>query len=70
MKITVNGEKMDVGDNLSVQAILDALKLSEERVAVELNRAIVERESFRSSILREGDRVEIIGFVGGGNENR
>ncbi len=66
MKIVVNGETMVVPDHISLQGMLDSLKMSPDRVAVELNRSIVDRDAFGSSMLSEGDRVEIIGFVGGG----
>ncbi len=66
MRITVNGETREVTEGQSVAALLSALDIQAERVAVELNLKIVDRQAFTGTSLNDGDRVEVIGFIGGG----
>lgn len=66
MQITVNGEARAVTEGQSVTALLADLGIQAERVAVEVNLTIVERRAFTDTALRDGDRVEVIGFIGGG----
>jgi thiamine biosynthesis protein ThiS len=66
IRITVNGEAREVPLATSVAALLDLLALPGKRVAVERNQEIVSRGRFAEEILADGDRVEIVQFVGGG----
>ncbi|HEV2730488.1 MAG TPA: sulfur carrier protein ThiS [Terriglobales bacterium] len=66
MRIQINGEGRDCLDSLSVASLLEQLGMKRDRVAVELNRAIVPREKWDETGLSEGDRLEIVHFVGGG----
>jgi sulfur carrier protein len=66
MNLVVNGEIVDVPEGASVQALVDSLPLSEKRVAVELNGTVVRRSDWGSFRLNDGDKVEIVHFVGGG----
>jgi thiamine biosynthesis protein ThiS len=66
MTITLNGEQREIRDSLTVMALLDELGIQKERVAVELNLEIVPRGRFTETPLKDGDRVEIVNFVGGG----
>jgi len=66
MKIHINGEVREVFEGLPVIALLAELGVQKERVAVELNLDIVPKGRFADTILKDGDRVEIISFVGGG----
>lgn len=66
MKIMVNGQEKDVPQGLSVLDLLGILGLRVDRVAVELNRSILPKESYSAGALKEGDALEIVGFVGGG----
>ena len=67
MRIHVNGEIQEVREKLSLQDLISDLKLSPERVAIELNRNVIRRANWPTTILKEHDRVEIVHFVGGGN---
>ena len=67
MNIYLNGEPREVPDNLSLAALIDWLKLPADRVAVELNREIASRSRWAESIVRPGDRLEVVHFVGGGS---
>ena len=64
--IQVNGEARGVSDGQTVAALLHELDIRVDRVAVELNLEILDRGDFDSRGLREGDRVEILSFIGGG----
>ena len=66
MRIRVNGEDKEIADGLSVAGLLDALQIRAGRVVVELNRDIVRRDVHVSTLLKEGDNLEIVQFVGGG----
>jgi sulfur carrier protein len=66
MQVVINGEGREIPDNLSIEELLRHLKLRTERVAVERNREIVKRERWGAVQLQEGDRLEIVHFVGGG----
>jgi thiamine biosynthesis protein ThiS len=70
MRITLNGEPREVGDGHSVASLLADLGIPAERVAVELNLAVVDRQTFPGTPLRDGDRVEVIGFIGGGEDTQ
>ena len=66
MNLFVNGEATEAPDSVTVAAFLEGMGLPQKGVAVERNREIVPRSSFGSTILAEGDRIEIVQFVGGG----
>ncbi len=66
MRVAVNGEPREIAAGTTVEGLLSLLALSPSRVAVERNRAIVRRADFGSVSLEEGDRLEIVTFVGGG----
>jgi len=66
VKLFVNGEATTAPDSVTVAAFLEGMGLPQKGVAVERNREIVPRSSFGSTILAEGDRIEIVQFVGGG----
>lgn len=65
--IQVNGESKDVPENLTLIALLDWLKLPADRVAVERNLEIVGRNQWSGTVIQQGDRLEVVHFVGGGN---
>jgi thiamine biosynthesis protein ThiS len=66
MEILVNGEPHTLGDPACVGDLLRELAIPSARVAVEVNEEIVARETFTTRSLANGDRVEIVHFVGGG----
>jgi len=66
MQIQVNGERHELRDESLLSDLLKELSLALERVAVELNSQVVRRKEWPNTILRDGDRVEIVHFVGGG----
>ena len=66
MQIQVNGERHELRDESLLSDLLKELSLALERVAVELNHQVVRRNEWPNTNLKEGDRVEIVHFVGGG----
>ncbi len=66
MLVQINGERKEIENGISVAQLLDALGIRAGRVVVELNRDIVARGAHAETILKEGDAVEIVHFVGGG----
>ncbi|MBY0493546.1 MAG: sulfur carrier protein ThiS [Cyanobacteria bacterium] len=66
MTIKLNGDPHDIPEPLSVSALLEQLEIDARRVAVELNTAVVRKTEYDSSVIKEGDEVEIVNFVGGG----
>jgi sulfur carrier protein len=67
MKLQINGEDRDFSDSpLTLAALVEILGMKADRVAVELNRDIVPRDRWAQTTLSEGDRLEVVHFVGGG----
>ncbi len=65
--IHVNGESRAWRSGATVAELLQDLDIRTERVAVELNLEILDRAVFDHRLLNDGDRVEILGFIGGGS---
>jgi len=64
--ITLNGDPYAVDGDLRLVALLERLKMRQGRVAVEINREIIPKASYPATMIKPGDNVEIINFVGGG----
>lgn len=65
--IHVNGEARTWRSGATVAELLQDLDIRTERVAVELNLEILDRATFDQRSLKDGDRIEILGFIGGGS---
>lgn len=66
MDVMVNGKPMQLADGLTAAGLLEQLQVRPERVVVEVNLTILKREQLPATILKAGDQVEIVHFVGGG----
>ena len=66
MTITLNGERFELSQPMTVDALLASLEIDPRRVAVEHNLSIVKRQRYPEVIVDDGDTVEIVNFVGGG----
>jgi sulfur carrier protein len=64
--ITLNGEQHELPAPVTVSELLSRLQIDARRVAVELNLTVLKRTTFDSTVVHEGDEVEIVNFVGGG----
>lgn len=66
MNLLINGEKKQVENVLTIEDLIKVLELSSERLAVELNLKVIRRTDWQEIKLTDGDKLEIIHFVGGG----
>jgi len=67
LNVTVNGEARELSGAMSIRAMLTALGLDPKKIAVERNLEIVPRSTYDSVMVADGDRFEIVHFIGGGN---
>ena len=70
MKITLNGDPFELPAPLTVSELLDQLRIDARRVADEHNLVVLKRAAYVTTQLAEGDQVEIVNFVGGGESFR
>jgi sulfur carrier protein len=66
MQVRLNGELREIPDDLTIAGLLAHLGVKAQRVAVELNEAVVTKDRYEAQRLDPGDSVEIVAFVGGG----
>tara|TARA_B100000700_G_scaffold166527_1_gene184060 strand:+ start:79 stop:297 length:219 start_codon:yes stop_codon:yes gene_type:complete len=66
IKIKVNGKSTIIGDNLSLFRYIKKLKVPITKVAIELNREIMDKNRLSKIKLKNNDRIEIVHFIGGG----
>ena len=66
MTLQINGEAREFPDGLTLSALVEQLGMKGDRVAIELNREIASRDRWATIELHDGDRLEIVHFVGGG----
>ncbi len=67
--IHLNGKTQESPQGMTLSSLVEFLKLPGDRVAVELNLEIVPRRAWDQTVLRTGDRLEVVHFVGGGLES-
>ena len=66
MKLIINGEEREFDNSFSIEQILDTLQIRDKAMAVAVNMEIVKKENWNKFIPKDGDRIEILHFVGGG----
>lgn len=66
MWITLNGERREIPDGTTAEALVRIVGVPPEAALVERNRAVIPRAEIASTILAEGDEIELVRFVGGG----
>jgi len=66
VEIRVNGDRVEVAEPLTIFELLSRFDIDPRRVAVEHNLTVLKRDSFGDTLVRDGDEVEIVNFVGGG----
>jgi sulfur carrier protein len=66
MTLTINGEARAVGDLRDLAALVTSLGLDPRKVAIERNLEIVPRSAYSATPIADGDRIEIVHFIGGG----
>jgi thiamine biosynthesis protein ThiS len=66
LQITLNGDAHEVAGPMTVTELLVQLDIDARRVAVEHNLVVLKRQAFDTTVVRDGDSVEVVNFVGGG----
>lgn len=66
MLVQLNGESREVRDQATLDDLVSELSLQPARIAIEVNKDVVRRGKWAETVLAEGDRIEIVHFVGGG----
>lgn len=66
LRVQVNGENRNVADHSTLSDLVDELSLAPARIAIELNGEVIRRNNWTETVLSEGDRLEVVHFVGGG----
>jgi thiamine biosynthesis protein ThiS len=70
VRVQINGEIRELPGELTLSELISELALVPERLAIEVNREVVRRARWGVTMLRDGDQVEIVHFVGGGSSSR
>ncbi len=65
-KIQLNGKKLKIQLNLSIMDLLKKYKLNDNKIAIELNGAILPKNKYKDRKLKNKDKIEIVQFIGGG----
>ena len=65
-KIQLNGDSYEINDGTNLNELLNKLKIEKNKVAIEVNGVIVEKNKYPNLILNKNDKVEIVQFIGGG----
>ena len=66
MQVTVNGKPMELRDGLTIDGLLEQLAVKRQFTAVALNREVTPKSDYAITVLREGDKIEIVRPMGGG----
>lgn len=66
INIYLNGEAREIPAETQLDRLLELFSLPSQRVAVELNKAVVRRTDWPQTVITEGDKIEVVYFVGGG----
>ena len=65
-KIQLNGDPYEINGQTNLNELLNKLKIQKNKVAIEVNGEIVQKDKYQNLILRKDDKVEIVHFIGGG----
>ena len=65
-KIQLNGDPFEINNGTNLNELLNKLKIEKNKVAIEVNGEIVEKNKYPNLILNESDKVEVVHFIGGG----
>ena len=66
IKITVNGKQMQIIPKFTLESLIAKLKMPLNKIAIELNKKIVDKNRISKIRLKKGDKIEIVHFIGGG----
>jgi thiamine biosynthesis protein ThiS len=66
VRVLINGEEKGLPGPISVSDLLDRFELPSQRVAIELNKIVIRKSNWTETLVNDGDRIEVVHFVGGG----
>ena len=66
IKITVNGKQIQVISKFSIKSLIEILKIPLNKIAIELNKKIIDKKRISKIYLKKNDKIEIVHFIGGG----
>ena len=66
MKVFVNGSEKKILSSTTISELIGSLKINSQNVLIEVNREVVVKRDYSATVLKEGDEIELIRFVGGG----
>lgn len=66
ISIILNGEARQIPEEIDLESVIDLFCLPKKRVAVEMNKTVIRRADWPDTQVRDGDRLEVVHFVGGG----
>ena len=66
IKIIVNGKQMQITPKFSLKSLITKLKMPLNKIAIELNKKIIDKNRISEIRLKKGDKIEIVHFIGGG----
>ena len=66
IKITVNGKQMQIIPKFTLKSLITKLKMPLNKIAIELNKKIIDKKKISKIQLKKGDKIEIVHFIGGG----
>ena len=64
--IYLNGEARDIPAEIDLVRLLEVFSLPSQRIAIELNKSVIRRSDWPATLIHEGDKLEVVHFVGGG----
>ena len=65
-KIQLNGDPYEINNRTNLNELLNNLKIQKNKVAIEVNGEIIQKDKYQNLVLRKDDKVEIVHFIGGG----
>jgi len=65
-KIQLNGDPYEINGQTNLNELLNKLKIQKNKVAIEVNGEIIQKDKYQNLVLRKDDKVEIVHFIGGG----
>ena len=65
-KIQLNGDTYEINGRTNLNELLNKLKIQKNKVAIEVNGEIIQKDKYQNLVLRKDDKVEIVHFIGGG----
>ena len=70
MRVQINGDSREFDAELPLDELVKKLSLPAERIAIELNQEVIARKKWPATVIKDGDRLEIVHFVGGGSQKK